>query len=177
MLDPSHRKADKVHWGIKKLKGIFKSKRRLGEKEFPKQRSLEQAIINIDHAAKIAAKLQSCQKGNLTLLPRPNMDSTAPTFAARQKGKQRAGSEEQDEFMAGPSTIGRRPHFARSAQMPTLTPPTPDDSQSVTPTTSNDLVMDQDTSVGRKETLPSLGRNVYQEDNLLRSSAEHTALN
>lgn len=61
--------------------------------------------------------------------------------------------------------------------MPTLIPPTPDDSQSVTPTTSNDLIMDQDTSVGWKEALPSLGRNVYPEDNLLRSSAEHTALN
>lgn len=180
MLDVSHRKADKVHRAMSSIKRVFKSRQSAKEDNLPRQRSLEDAIIYSDNAAKIAAKL-SGRAVQVTLHGERDGHSVEIDRIlanVKGKGKQRAliqdGSTfniQSTSFAAGPirtrSSVpesSRRESNAPDSLLPHA-PPTPADSLVATPTTSHDIIRAGESSSSAANNAPPLSRNPYSNEN------------
>ncbi|PVH75815.1 hypothetical protein DL98DRAFT_643447 [Cadophora sp. DSE1049] len=187
MLDVSHKKADKVHRAVGRIKGVFKSRQRTKahhyltlEDNLPRQRSLEDAIIFSDHAAKIAAKL-SGRVVQVTLhgeRDRKGVEIDGMVASVKGKGKQRAPIQDESTFNIQPTSFAPGPSRTRSSiPQPSRTapnapdsllpraPPTPEDSLVATPTTSHDIPREGESSISAPNKAPPLSRNPYSDEN------------
>lgn len=152
---------------------------RAPEDNLPRQRSLEDAIIYCDNAAKIAAKLngrvvQMTLNGERDENGGENVELLA---TVKGKGKQRAPL--QDDIAFNIQTTGSAPGPSRSRSInsqplrrgpirpgPLFSgyPPTPDDSLVPTPTTSHDNVRVGESSSSATNNAPPPSWNTYSDE-------------
>ena len=199
MLDVSHRKADKVHRAIRSIKRVFKSKQRAKgsfiasicmlspahrylalEDNLPRQRSLEDAIIYCDNAAKIAAKLNGrvVQMALHGQRDENGGEHVKVIATVKGKGKQRMPVQDETTYSVQTTSFVPSPSRSRSIISQPLRrgpirpgslfsgyPPTPDDSLVPTPTTSHDIVRAGESSSSAANNGPPPSWSPYSDDN------------